>query len=65
MQDASEWLICEYNHLVGPKVWEEFLGGAFHGSGRLLYYGVLGFYINHCFGHIVNEPLFFVFYMKK
>ena len=65
MQDAFEWLIREYGHLMGLKVWAKLLGGTFQGQGRLLHLGVSDFRVNQRFAHVVDEPLFFVFLMTK
>lgn len=65
MQDAFKWLIREYDHLMGLKVWAELLSGIFQGQGRLLHLGVSDFRINQCFAHVVDGLLFFVFLMTK
>lgn len=65
MQDAFEWLIREYGHLMGLKVWAELLGGTFQGQGCLLQLGVSDFQVDQRFAHIVDGPLFFVFLMTK
>lgn len=65
MQDAFEWLIREYGHLMGLKVWAELLGGTFQGQGRLLHLGVSDFRVDQRFAHVVYGHLFFVFLMTK
>ena len=47
------------------EVLTEFLGGVFQGYDRLFHSRVPGFYVYHCFAHVVVEPLFFVSYVSK
>ena len=46
------------------KYGQSFWAALFKAEG-LLYFGVLGFYVNHRFAYIVDKPLFFVSYMTK
>ena len=65
VHNISEWLVCEYSHLMSLKIGAKLLRNTFQGQVYLLNLRVLGFCVNHCFAYVVDEPLLLIIYAAK